>query len=181
MMAAQLGVGADFGQGSGRLPLRELRRAEAARLKRWVAMENDYAAEYDALAVTYLGRHLLASDALSAQSAEDAERRLGHGMPMALKTYYSVAGAARHLNLAHHRLLPPPDIVIENEFLVFMHENQSVVSWGFRVQDLSQDDPVVWQRNNTPPREWFSEDLTFTKFLESMFAWYAEAGLLVRS
>ena len=62
-----------------------------------------------------------------------------------------------------------------------MDENQSVVSWGFRTTDCAvRTIQSVWQRNNTPPHEWHSEDKPFTRFLASMFDWYIEMGMLRR-
>jgi hypothetical protein len=37
------------------------------------------------------------------------------------------------------------------KYLVFMEENQEVVSWGIPVTSLHETDSVVWQRNNLPP------------------------------
>ena len=59
-------------------------------------------------------------------------------------------------------------------------ENQSVVCWGFRTTDCDEDDPTVWQRNNTPPHAWYSEDKPFTRFLTSIFDWYRDMGMLRR-
>jgi hypothetical protein len=143
-------------------------------------MDKNYPAIFDALAVQYLGRHLTSDDGLPTEFVNDADRELGVKVPVALRTYYAVAGRLDELNHVHNELLAPSEIGVDAGFLIFMHENQAVVSWGFRVEDLSQDDPMVWQRNNTPPEEWFSEDLRFSAFLESMFAWYAHAGVLVK-
>ena len=46
-------------------------------------------------------------------------------LPEALRTFYD----------AHH--------------LIFREENQRVVSWGIPRDALRDEDPVVWQRNNT--------------------------------
>ena len=59
-----------------------------------------------------------------------------------------------------------------------MDENQDVVSWGVRRDEMDRPNPPTWQRNNTPPTEWFAEEKSFTELLESMFDWYAEMGLL---
>lgn len=55
--------------------------------------------------------------------------------------------------------------------------NQGVVSWGIRLEDIAQDNPIVWQRNNTPPVEWYAEDETWPELLTRMFEWYYEEGL----
>jgi hypothetical protein len=101
-------------------------------------------------------------------------------IPASLAYYYQRAGRCAVLNALHHRLHAPAELVVENDYLLFMDENQSVVSWGFRRADCDQDDPTVWQRNNTPPHAWYSEDKPFTRFLASMFDWYVDMGMLRR-
>ena len=142
-----------------------------------MALPRDCASTLHDLAVQYLGRPLETSDRSPIEEIVAAERRLQCAIPAALRTYYSIAGRADKLNLSHNKLRRPSDIHLEDEHLVFMDENQAVVSWGFRRADLEHEDPIVWQRNNTPPAEWFPEELTFTAFLAEMFAWYAASGI----
>ncbi len=106
-----------------------------------------------------------------------AEGRLGLRLPVALRAYYRLAGEAE-INTLHNQLLPPEDLEVQEGHLLFMDENQGVVSWGVRVKDLGAPDPVVQQRNNTPPCRWFSERKRFTAFLTSLFRWYEETGVI---
>jgi hypothetical protein len=62
-----------------------------------------------------------------------------------------------------------------------MEENQSVVSWGIPLVNLHAPNPIIWQRNNTPPIEWFSEEKDVLGLLVSMWDWYLEMGLLQRT
>jgi hypothetical protein len=134
----------------------------------------------DEIAPRYLGRGFTAEDGLPAATVDEAQRRLGVRMPASLACYYQRAGRCTELNALHHRLHAPSELVVEGGYLLFMDENQSVVSWGFRTADCHEDDPTVWQRNNTPPHAWFSEEKPFTRFLASVFDWYIDMGMLRR-
>jgi hypothetical protein len=137
----------------------------------------DYGREYRALAEKYLGRRLRPGDRLPAAFLDRAERRLRLRLPRSLREYYLQAGRCQELNRIHHELYPTEDLRIDGNYLVFMDENQSVVSWGVRIDRLEEEDPIVWQRNNTPPITWYSERKRFTAFLRSVFNWYAKTGV----
>jgi hypothetical protein len=143
-------------------------------------MAASYSLSIDEIAPRYLGRSFTAEDGLGTAAIDEAQRRLGVRIPASLAYYYQRAGRCAVLNALHHRLHAPAELVVENDYLLFMDENQSVVSWGFRRADCDQDDPTVWQRNNTPPHAWYSEDKPFTRFLASMFDWYVDMGMLRR-
>lgn len=134
----------------------------------------DYSALYNTFAMKYLGRHLDTEDAIDEQQIVMVELKLGIQFPDALRNYYKVAGKVEEFNRIHNKLFDVADIEIDGDYLVFMDENQSVVSWGIRLTELRNTDPVVWQRNNTPPTEWNSEEKSFTDFLQSMFDWYQD-------
>jgi hypothetical protein len=138
-----------------------------------------YTDTFNALAVRHLGRRLGKRDSLSAASIEVAERRLGFRLPRAVRAYYLAAGSARDLNDVHNHFFSVSELYRDDSYLVFMNENQSVVSWGVRIDDR-HDDPIVWQRNNSSPTAWYSERKRFTAFMRSMFNWYARAGIWVK-
>ena len=129
------------------------------------------------LARRFLNRPPMESDGLPEHVIEAAEARLGHRLPECLRRYYVVAGGCARLNSIHNDFVGPSDLEVDNGFLVFMHENQDVVSWGLRVSDASEQDPIVWQRINTPTVEWYSEEKGFVAFLQEMFEWYEESGV----
>lgn len=132
---------------------------------------------YQRLSRKYLGRLLTGFDGVSAIAVQRAERRLGVALPLSLREYYLAVGRVRRLNHIHNKLRPAMRLRIEDGHLVFMDENQFVVSWGIRVRDLRLKNPVVWQRNNTPPIQWYSEEKTVPELLESMFDWYSGSGI----
>jgi hypothetical protein len=112
----------------------------------------------------YVGRGFLPEEGISEARLAAAEGRLGFPLPESLRTYYQIAGGCEVLNDAHNHFYPPEGLAILEEHLLFMDENQSVVSWGFRLEDLQSPDPIVFQRNNTAPAEWYSEEQPFSVF-----------------
>ena len=86
-----------------------------------------YEQKYVALAKKYVGP-LAKRDSIPERVLRQAEARLGVRIPEALRVYYRVAGRAADLNQVHNRLRSPEEIVLEDDHLVFMDENQEVVS-----------------------------------------------------
>lgn len=80
-------------------------------------------------------------------------------------------GKVADLCSIHNNVFHPKDLVFEDGYLMFMDENQSVVSWGIKKKDLKKADPEVWQRNNSSDA-WYSEKKSFIELLTSMFDWY---------
>ena len=116
-------------------------------------------------------KHWMQNAGLEILALPDAASKLqavAHPLPLALLAYYHCAGNST-INTAYNELLLPEDLYVEQEHLIFMHENQGVVDWGIRLQDLSQDDPLVWQRNNDD-QAWYAEDHQLSSFL--MACWY---------
>lgn len=88
-------------------------------------------------------------------------------LPTALRAWYSVAGAS-WLNAAHNRVLAPEHLRHSGGKVVFAEENQDVLVWGFDVGSATAD-PEVWQRPAGPDdHQWFSEELTLSRFLVEM-------------
>ena len=115
--------------------------------------------------------HWMQSAGLDIMSMPDAANRHPTDtppLPLALSAYYLCAGNST-INTAYNQLLSPEDIYVEQDYLIFMHENQGVVDWGIRLQDLEQADPIVWQRNNDE-QAWYAEDYQLSSFL--MASWY---------
>ncbi|MES2037807.1 MAG: hypothetical protein V4495_08225 [Pseudomonadota bacterium] len=122
--------------------------------------------------------HWMQSAGLEISAMPDAASKLRaalplNTLPLALIAYYLCAGNSP-INTAYNQLLRPEDLYVEQEYLIFMHENQGVVDWGIRLQDLVQGDPVVWQRNNDD-EAWYAEDHQLSSFLMACWYW-AEFG-----
>jgi hypothetical protein len=128
------------------------------------------------LAKRHLGRALTPQDGCSELAIRRVEKRLGIPLPKAIRAYYSHCGRNARLNRTHNFVRSLAELSFEDGHLMLMDENQAVVSWGIPIADLGKPDPVVWQRDNTPPITWYSEEKTWSELLESMFEWYTEAG-----
>ena len=115
--------------------------------------------------VTMLGHELQPADGLSEGDIERRESALGVRLPDALRLYLRIAGRLDKLNRSHNQLCTLEELEIRDGYLIFMVENQAVVSWGVRAADLSQRDPEVWQALNEEPVEWFSEGMPLSYFL----------------
>jgi len=120
-----------------------------------------------------LGRDLKESEGVSDEELALAAKTVGCALPSSLRAYYRCAGEADVLNTFHNEILPAQDWYLNEGHLVFMEENQGVVSWGLKVGAV--DDPLVWQRNNTSGA-WYSEEKSLLVFLEDLFGWYAQGA-----
>ncbi|MFZ6779272.1 hypothetical protein ACO0LD_20785 [Undibacterium sp. Ji83W] len=121
-------------------------------------------------------QHWMQNAGLEMSALPDATSKLqavAQPLPLALIAYYHCAGTSP-INTAYNELLLPGDLYVEQEHLIFMHENQGVVDWGIHLQDLDQDDPIVWQRNNDDGA-WYAEDHHLSSFLMACWYW-AEFG-----
>jgi len=126
--------------------------------------------------VRYLGRAWSASDGLPEKEVKKAEARLGVPLPKSLRSFYLSVGAVADLCSIHNVIFRPKDLEIEDDYLLFMDENQSVVTWGIKRVDLKKTDPEVWQRNNSS-EPWYAETKGVIELLASMFDWYKELGV----
>lgn len=116
---------------------------------------------------------LSADDGFSEADIALAEKKLGFRLPESLRLYYSLAGKLT-INTVYNRLLSPGEIKIEDGYLLFMEENQEVVTWGIPLTMRENLDPVVWQRDNTS-MEWHTESLPFSLFMFEYFSWLDRA------
>jgi cell wall assembly regulator SMI1 len=131
----------------------------------------DYKSRYRRWVQKYTGRKTVSSDGLTMAVISTAEKRLGLQLPSSMRDYYRTCGGAEDLNDAHNHVLPPSRLQKKDGFLIFATENQNVVHWGVKLTDLSEADPEVWQQAGESGSEWYSEDASFSNFLEKMFDW----------
>jgi hypothetical protein len=107
------------------------------------------------------------ADGLGEESVEARLAQRGLQIPQALFDYYSVAGY-HWINKKQNRLRPIEELDWNRDWLVFMDDDQGLVSWGIHRQDLSSPDPVVWQGILGEEIDWFQEKLTLSEFLIEM-------------
>lgn len=108
------------------------------------------------------------------------EKRLNFAFPKVLREYYLTLGKNKKLNNSFNQLLKPKSEInfSTDRHLIFYEENQGVVCWGIKEQDLQLDDPSVY--GNYDPanatQEWFADSPTTEFFLLSMAFWNAVLG-----
>src|SRR5436190_24276675 len=118
-------------------------------------------ARFGRVARAVLGRDLRPRDRTPEQRIRAAEDGLRIGLPAAMREYYLAAGEADQLNRAHNTLFRPEELRFEQNYVIFMQENQAVVHWGVAMSDLANPDPIVWQRVNSDSPQWYSEEMDF--------------------
>ncbi len=126
----------------------------------------------------YVQRPWTSEDGIKENEIDQSESKLGLKLPSVMRDIYACIGNSKELLSSHNRFFSPEKLEIENGYLIFMEENQSVVSWGIKLSEIANQNPIVWQRNNTE-NVWYSEEKTLTELLSSMFEWYSENGLFV--
>lgn len=88
------------------------------------------------------------------------EKRLNIELPHTLRKYYLTLGSHEALNYAYNRLLRCEDVwVSQDGYLMFYEENQGVVSWGIKKEDLLHPDPPVYANysNDEANPDWHLE------------------------
>lgn len=134
----------------------------------------NYAAHYEKLFYD-TGLELTQGDGCAEANLAKAESRLGVKLPLALRDYYLKSGE-HELNQSYHHLIELGEMGFTDDYLIFLDENQSVALWGIPRKNLGEDDPFVWQGENSSPRQWESEGLTVSEFLEMVLYWQAACG-----
>lgn len=95
----------------------------------------------------------------------------GREIPAAMRAYYRVAGD-HWLNTNHNELRTLDALETIDDYTCFMDENQMVVQWAIRNEDMVSDDPLVYQGIETENGyQWHSVDMTFSQFMMAMWKW----------
>lgn len=152
----------------------------------------DYEKNYKALAEKLLRKDWRIENAISEDDILKTEEKLGFKLPPAVRDYYKTVGRDAQLNQSHNFLVDLENLphtlfdfktqpealfdVDENwssdeDFLIFMTENQSVVYWALKLDLPLGDDPIVWQIVNNSPPEFYQEEKVFSEFIAEMLAW----------
>ena len=110
----------------------------------------------------------------------DLEKRLNFKFPKVLREYYLVLGKNKNINNTFNRLLKPNSEIdfSTDRFLVFYEENQSIIYWAIKEQDLQLDSPCVYGNYDAVnlTQEWFVDSSTTENFLLSMAFWNGVLG-----
>ncbi len=109
-----------------------------------------------------------AADGLGEESVEARLTDRGLQIPAALFDYYSLVGY-HWVNKQQNRLRPIEELDWYEDWLIFMDDEQGLVSWGLLKQDLRNPDPAVWQGILGEEIDWLQEDLPLSKFLIALW------------
>ncbi|SOD15112.1 hypothetical protein [Pedobacter xixiisoli] len=115
----------------------------------------------------------------SADEIAALEKSLGLALPVALKHYYLNLGKNESINTSHNQLLKPATEVgfSEDRYLMIFEENQGVVSWGIKEEDLAQENPPVWGNYGTEEEpDWYVEASTTENFFLLMAVYNGTFG-----
>ena len=124
------------------------------------------------------------SDGYFEAELDRAESRLGVKLPAALKELYRFAG--HRLSKLNDPLIEPQELEAIQNIIPFWAENQYVVTWGIKIDDLSLDDPAVYIDLNgcdsygsdfMTPNRLVRQNDTFSEFVFQMAVWnYMKRG-----
>lgn len=123
---------------------------------------------YQSQFIEMLGSGPEAADGLGEEVVEAKLAQRGLHVPTALFDYYAVAGF-HWINTKQNRFRPIDELDWYEDWLVFMDDEQGIVSWGIHREDLSSPDPVVWQGVLGEEIDWFQENSTLSRFLMEMW------------
>ena len=100
---------------------------------------------------------LRAADGCRPDSIVAAEQRLGMALPVSLKEWYELAGLRESVWSCQDHFLIPEKLRVEGDRLIICVENQSVVKWGIRVDEMHEDDPPVYVSDQEDEENWIRE------------------------
>ena len=92
-----------------------------------------------------------------------AEKRLNITLPQMFREYYLQLGATKSVNQSFNSLATPQQLYFAGNYLCFCEENQGVVMWAIRKEDLTIFNPPVWGNygSETDP-DWVLETQTLS-------------------
>ena len=70
-----------------------------------------------------------------------AEKRLNITLPQMFRVYYLQLGATKSVNQSFNSLATPQQLYFAGDYLCFCEENQGVVMWAIRKEDLTISNP----------------------------------------
>jgi hypothetical protein len=119
-------------------------------------------------------RPLTDADCVPTDMLDQAQTRLGHPLPRALREWYQLAGNAKDIWSWHDRLCLPTSLRVREEVLVFCIESQGIWRMGVRLSDLGEEDPpvVAWMNEaGVGPPEFAQLNSTLSEGALQYLAW----------
>ena len=111
--------------------------------------------------------HLAPKDCkgFSEEQLLEAEKQLEVKFPQVFREYYLQLGAIKSVNQSYNSLATPQQLYFAGDYLCFCEENQGVVVWAIRKEDLANPNPPIWGNygSETHP-DWIQETQTLSDF-----------------
>lgn len=130
------------------------------------------------VAESLLGRALLNTDGYDLNDIEQVEHTPGVRIPETLKSFWQLVGRLKMFTSSFELFLPPNEIFLEGDYLVFLQENQGVCYWSVKISDTDNSELIVYQCSNSDAEhpEWHSEEMTLPYFLEMLMYYQCAQG-----
>ena len=94
-----------------------------------------------------------------------AEKRLHITLPEEFLAYYLQLGATKSVNQSYNSLATPQQLYFAGDYLCFCEENQGVVMWAIRKEDLNNPNPSVWGNyGSATDANWIQETKNLSDF-----------------
>jgi cell wall assembly regulator SMI1 len=87
-------------------------------------------------------------DGYDEATIQAAEARLGVRLPATLRNFYKAWGRRRDMTQMRNPLLPPEELEIREDTLIFWVENQAVLYWGVpsaALEEAEALDEIGWR------------------------------------
>ncbi|HVI47650.1 MAG TPA: SMI1/KNR4 family protein [Chitinophaga sp.] len=108
-----------------------------------------------------LGRKLMPEEGIAESQLRDAEQRLDIQLPVPLRDFYQHVGNLPLFTSGFQQFAAPHELYMSGRKLVFLDENQGVVSWS-----IDLDNQSIYQSGNVEGEpEWHSEELSAEDFI----------------
>jgi len=107
---------------------------------------------------------------VTASDLQGAEQRLGLSLPIALREWHARFGARRDVWSVQDRLSTPSELAVDRDVLILCAEDQDVVHWGIRLDDLAAEDPPVVVSDPRGGKTWLVESPTTSAFATQLAA-----------
>lgn len=113
---------------------------------------------------------------ISRSRIQQTEKRLGTVISKTLVEFYRLVGDCNAIMSGFNSFVPFENLNVDENAVIFCHENQDVVFWAILRDSVDLDDPPVVQGNPDEVGRWYPECRKLSMFLLSMACWQCVNG-----
>ncbi|MEN7549442.1 hypothetical protein AAG747_16080 [Rapidithrix thailandica] len=131
--------------------------------------------DIQATAQKLLGRPLLPEEGIPLTTIEETEKSLAVSFPETIKNFYRLVGNISLFTKGFERFVPLEQLQVQENKVVFLEENQSVMYWAFDIHQPGR----VFQTTHLhagKPIEWSEGILGTDKFLQMLMYYQCVMG-----